>query len=196
MKFQNIKWAISGLAFTAAVIGCSLSGSRGNSADGRPTAAELAEGKAITQTAAQDIKAHDFEEIRFATGSAILTEGSKSALDRIMTKAAHSGKINEVLVMSWSDEELPAQNGRKLKKVQRDLAEKRNMAVEKYIKNGRNLRVDLYNMAEKPTIFAKWFNTSDSKLKKSFVDAGLPTTADDNQYPSKASHSVVLIKLE
>ena len=57
------------------------------------------------------------------------------------------------------------------------------------------MNVDTYNMAKQPSILAEWFNSTDNKLKTSLVAAGLPTTADALQYPSKKSHAVVLIKI-
>ena len=85
---------------------------------------------------------------------------------------------------------------KKLGRSEINLATKRNKAVENYIKENRSIDVDSYNMAEQPNSFSKWINTTDARLKRSLVAAGLPTTADDPQYPSKAGSSVVRVKLE
>ena len=100
------------------------------------------------------------------------------------------------MVLSWSDYEYPSKNLKKLPKAQIDLAQKRNRSVESYIKSLKSVDIDAYNMAEQPNALSKWFNATDNKLKNALVSAGLPTTADDTQYPSKASHSVILIKVE
>ena len=72
------------------------------------------------------------------------------------------------------------------------LADRRNEALRNYIKATQPVTVESYNMAEQSSAFEKIFKTTDSKLKNSFISAGLPTTADDPQYPSKASHAVIV----
>ncbi len=178
-------------------LGCS-STPRTN-ADGttsQKSAAEQAESRAITQRAATEAEAHKFTEITFKPGSAELTEPAKASLNRIVQDAGTTGKIDEVMVLSWSDYEYPAKNTQKLPKAQIDLAQKRNRAVENYVKSVKSVDVDTYNMAEQPNTISKWFNSTDNRLKNALVAAGLPTTADNSQYPSKASHSVILVKVE
>ncbi len=63
-------------------------------------------------------------------------------------------------------------------------------------RTGEVSEVDTYNMPKQPNAFSRWFNTSDARLKKSLVAEGLPTTADSLQYPSKASHSIVMVLLK
>ncbi|MBL7688511.1 MAG: hypothetical protein JNJ49_10790 [Bdellovibrionaceae bacterium] len=150
----------------------------------------------VNSSAARDAKAHDFVEIAFDQGSADLTDSAKASLSRVIEQAAKTGKIDEVIVLSWSDQEYPSAATKQLPKPQRELAGQRNKMVEQYLRNTSRVSVDTYNMAEHPTTFSKWFNTTDSKLKNSFLAAGLPTTADAPHYPSKASHSVVLVKVE
>ncbi len=186
---------VGGLGLVSAVA-CANSPETVAQSEPRKTFTEEAEGQAITNSAALDAKAHDFVEIAFMPGSAALTNESKTYLTNLIAQANKAGKIDEVLVLSWADEEYPSTNVRKLSDGQRQLAEKRNETVKKYLTTNRKMDVDVYNMAEQPNTFAKWFNTKDNKLKNSLVAAGLPTTADDPQYPSKASHAVVLVKVE
>ncbi len=161
------------------------------------TTTPVTTGTSVNNAAASEVKAHSFVEITFAPGSANLTEQSRTALTSLLNQADQAGDIEEVMVLSWSDEEYPAGSKNKLSKAQRDLAEKRSEAVEKLIKSAKDdVDVDTYNMAKQPNVLSKWLNTKDAKLKKSLVAAGLPTNADDMQYPSKASHAVVLVKLE
>ncbi len=154
------------------------------------------EGSGVPNAAAKKANAHNFVEIEFTPGSSDLTENAKSSVNSVLEQARQSGKIDEVIVMSWSDSEYPSKDVKKLPKAEKDLAERRNKAVESFIKSGRSLDVDKYNMAAQPNVLSKWFNTRDSRLKNSLVAAGLPTTADNLQYPSKASRSVILVKLE
>lgn len=160
------------------------------------TYTEESEGRAVTNSAALEAKADSFVEIQFAQGSAALSESSKASLKALMEQSSYSGKLDEIIVLSWADEEYPSKNLRKLPKAQRDLAEKRNQSVAEYLKSMKNMDIDTYNMAKQPNTLSKWFNTTDTRLKRSLVAAGLPTTADNPQYPSKASHSVILVKLE
>ncbi len=177
-------------------VGCAGTPHEMSQAEPRRTFAEEAEGKAITNQAAVDAKARHFVEIQFEPDTAALTTTSRRSLDRLVSQAQGAGKIDEVLVMSWADEEYPSRQRKQLPKAQKDLAERRNVAIKKYLTRSRISDIETYNMAARPTAFSKWFNTSDSKLKESFVAAGLPTTADDPQYPSKASHAVIFVKVE
>lgn len=180
-----------------ALIGCANAPEKGAKSDQARTAfTEEAEGRAVTSAAAKEVRAHNFVEIEFNPGSSVLSESAKTSLNAIMEQARQDGKIDEVIVLSWADQEYPSANVKKLSKPQTELAENRNKAVENYVKTIRRVDVDTYNMAAQPNALSKWFNTTDNKLKKSFLAAGLPTTADSPKYPSKASHSVILVKIE
>jgi hypothetical protein len=164
--------------------------------DSRTSFTEESDSREITGQAAQQAKAYNFVEIQFKPGSTVLTDNAKNSVNALMDQAKKEGKIDEVIVLSWADEDFPSQNLKKLSNKQRELAEKRNKVLTDFIKSGRSVSVDSHNMAERPNAISKWFNTEDNKLKKSFLEAGLPTTADSPMYPSKASHSVILIKVE
>lgn len=161
--------------------------------DSRTSASE---NKMDVNAAASEVNAYNFVEIRFDPGSAQLTESAKASLDAVLRQAQSNGKLDEALVLSWADEEYPSKEQKKLSKYQRDLADDRNKAVKDYVKSAKSIDVDSYNMASQPNILQKWFNTTDNKLKNSLQAAGLPTTADSTMAPGKASHSVILIKIE
>jgi len=158
--------------------------------------AEEADSRNISNAAAVEAKAHDFVEIQFIPGSSTLSDSAKASLDAVIEQSKKAGKIDEVIVMSWADEEFPSKSQKKLSKEQRTLAENRSKEVERYLRNTQSVEVEAYNMATQSNVFSRWFNTTDSRLKKSLMAAGLPTTSDVNQYPSKASHSVILVKVE
>ncbi len=162
----------------------------------RTSYAEEQEGRSITTAAAKEISAHNFVEINFPQSSSELSKSAISSLESAVLQARQQGVVNKIIVLSWSDNEYPSKKLNKLSKSQRTLAENRNKAVRKYFNQTTNVNIDTYNMAERPSTLAKWFNTTDTKLKNSLTAAGLPTTGDELQYPSKASHSVVLIKVE
>lgn len=170
-------------------------GSDGSSAP-RTSYTEEAESQAISRAAAREADAHRFTEIRFEQGSAALTVGAMENLRNTLLTSNSEGNLDEVIVMAWSDEELPAANAQTLPKAQRDLAKERARSIERFVKQIKSVDVDTYNMAEKSGAVAKLFNTRDSRLKKTLVAAGLPTTADSLQYPSKASHAVVMVKID
>jgi hypothetical protein len=171
-------------------------GATTGAAAGSMSSSERAAGTSVSNAAANSANAYNFVEISFEPGSTGLTESAKSSLQQVVSQAKTAGKLDEAIVMSWSDEEYPAKDVKKLPKAQRDLADKRNKAVKDYVKSIQKMDVDTYNMASQPNVLSKWFNTTDAKLKNSLTAAGLPTTADSQQYPSKASHSLILIKVE
>jgi hypothetical protein len=160
------------------------------------TAQETSDSQHVTNAAAVEAKAYNYVELEFHPGSSILTENAKTSLYSVVEQARQQGKIDEILVLSWADQAYPSQSRKKLSKQQRSLAEKRNGAIEKYVKSLRSVDVDKYNMAEQPNVFEKWFNTNDNKLKNSLISAGLPTTSASVDYPSKVKHSIVLVKIE
>lgn len=209
----------SGLAVLAVIAACQTTPHKeyntsmlpvDTSSDGRETAADEAinsvpedgtvesqDANRVTNAAANEVKAHDFVEIAFDLGSATLSLNSRNSLNALLNQSSNAGKIEEILVMSWADDELPSKDKKKLSRLQRDLASKRNSAIRDYLRAARSgVDIDTYNMAKQPNALSRMFNTTNSRLKKSLVDAGLPTTADDPQYPSKASHAVILVKVE
>ncbi len=154
------------------------------------------DGRQVTHSVAQEARAHNFVEVDYKKESAVLTKSAVSSLDAAVLQAKQRGEINHVIVLSWADKEYPSKKLNHLSKTQSALAERRNLAVKKYFKTMKKVDVDTYNMAKRPNTLSKWFNTTDTKLKNSLIAAGLPTTGDELQYPSKASHSVVLIKVD
>lgn len=155
-----------------------------------------AEGRYVTNKAALEAEASNFVEIEYKPGSASLTDNAKTSLNSVIRQAREKGKIDEVIVLSWSDEEYPSRKFKTLPKPYIELAEKRNQTVEQYLKSLKGVDINTFNMAERPTAFSKLFNTADSKLKDTMVSAGLSTSADSDNYVNKASHSVILIKVE
>lgn len=157
---------------------------------------EDAESRAISNAAAIETEAHNFVEIEFSPGSAKLTDKARESLHRIIKQARKAGKIDEVITLAWADDDYPSKNLKELSKPQRDLADNRNTSIKHYMNSIKKVDIDAYNMAERPNSISKWFNTDDNKMKKAFLSAGLPTTADSPEYASKASHAVILIKVE
>lgn len=152
--------------------------------------------KAMTNNVANDIQAHSFVEVQYKEGSSTLSNDAKHSLNSILKLAHEKGEIDEVLVLSWSDQNYPAKNSDELPQSQRSLADKRNISVKNYLTSQRDIDVDSYNMAEKPSTYSKLFKTDDSQLKDSFLAAGLTTNSTTNHTYSKSSRSVIFVKLK
>ncbi len=167
-----------------------------NQENPRTSYTEEAEGRYISNEAAKKVRAYNFVEVEFQPQSSELSDQAKKLINETFQKAIWDGYIDNVSVLSWSDAEYPSKNLKTLSKDDRKLAEKRNLVIKNYLVSLKSVDVDTYNMAEQPSKLSKLFNTADNQLKNSLVAAGLPTSADALQYPSKASHSLVLIKLD
>jgi hypothetical protein len=154
------------------------------------------ENQSVTGSAAAVSDAHNFVEIQFQSGSAALTDQAKTSLASVIDQARADGRIEEVLVLSWSDKEYPSESKNRLTTYQADLAERRNQTIEKFIETMSYADVETYNMAKKPNVFSSVFNTADTRMKNSFIAAGLSTTDNKINTSGKASHAVVLVKVE
>jgi hypothetical protein len=176
----------------------SMNDSTGSNKDQpRTSAADENASTDIDNKVAQEADANYYVEIKFQPGSSNLSEDSKQSISELMSRARGQGSLDSVKVLSWADEEFPAASRKKLSDAQRKLASARGKAIEDYIDSMKlHVDVDNYNMAEQPNAIARWFNTPDARFKKSMVAAGLPTTSESPQFPSKASHSVILVKLK
>lgn len=145
----------------------------------------------VETVAAKETKAKYFIDIEFDKGNYALNEKAKIAINAILDVAKKHGKIEEMIVLSWSDTKYPANSVRTLSKVERKLADKRNRAVEKYAKSIADLKslyVDTYNMEEKPNSMSRWLKNYDYQIKNSL-------TAENN-LPTKAAHSVILVRMK
>lgn len=192
MSFQKCLLAIELVALVTA-IGCANTPQKVVATEKEK---QEAKDRYVTNTAAREAEASNYVEIKYKPGSATLTDNAKSSLNSVIKQAREEGKIDEVIVLSWADEEYPSKNLKDLPKSQSELAEKRNKSIEQYVKSMRDVDVNTYNMAERPTALSKLFNTADSKLKDTMVTAGLSTTENSADYVNKASHSIILIKVK
>lgn len=154
---------------------------------------EEAEATSVTAAAAQAMNARDFVEIKFAPGSSKLSDFQESTLKRMLDQDVNE-KSNQLIILSWADQEYPSKKTERLSFKHRNIAGARNESILRYIRaQGSNVVIENHNMAERPNTLAQWFNTDDNKIKSALSAAGLPTTADTLPFPSKASHAVILI---
>lgn len=152
-------------------------------------------GQTIVSAAASELNAQDFVEIEFAQGSSLLSEQAKVQLSAVVSKALQEGSIDKITVFSWADADYPSQNRKTLPRAQRRLAELRSLAISEFLSYEKNLRTENHNMAMRPSLFERWFDSKDQKAKQSFLAAGIPTTADAPSNMSKASHAVVFLQV-
>lgn len=150
---------------------------------------------AETKAAAHQAEASYVGSISFAENSTSLSDSARADLDRLIATANSGGKVDKIKVLTWGDVEYP-KNKKELPKAQRLLADKRNKAINEYIKDKTSgVNVDTYNMAERPTKVGEMFNTTDAKIKNAMERAGLN---DPESWRSAAhkSKSVVMVIMD
>ncbi len=151
--------------------------------------------KTMNNQVAYNNDAHNFTEIQFSEGSFALSDNAKSSLQSVISQAKSKGEISDVYVLSWADQNFPSKNVDMLPPKQRDLADHRNLAIRDFLRSSRNVEVNTFNMAERPSSYSRIFDTDDNELKNSFLEAGLTTTQNSGRGINKASRSVILVKL-
>ena len=152
----------------------------------------------VKQVAAEELASY-VTELSFQKGQSTLTEAGKARLHKIFASATEKGTIREVKSLSWSDEEYPSRLKRKLAEGEKRLADQRNQAIKAYFEErsqGLGEKVQVYNMAERPGAVAKFFNTSNSNIKKEVKDAGIADTETANQKPRMAARAIVMILMK
>lgn len=123
--------------------------------------------------------------IDFKSGSGALTVESRNKLNELIkVSKANGGKISEVQIAAWSDNPVP-RDGDELSKRDRDLASSRANSIKNHLKRNLNVSdVETYNMAERATVLARLFDTSDAELKSEI------TQGDDKSLMSKEEFRV------
>ncbi len=177
------------------IVSCASSGGPANEdVTGKPRVPYTTEQEAaaIPETTADKIDAHSFVEIKFNKNSTKLTQDSKNSIRNLMKlNKMDKNDLDQVIVLAWADQDYPSEKKDTLSPKQVDLAKRRTESISKFVKSIRNVTVEMHSMAQQPSAVSEWLNTQDSKIKNSLVAAGLPTSADKMNYPSKASHALI-----
>lgn len=141
----------------------------------------------------QQTDASWYTEVTFDKGSASLDAADREALDSLVQKSMDSGKVDEIKIISWADQEYPGKKT-KVPESQKNLADNRNTRIKNYLKaTYPSLDFAVYNMAERPNAIQELFNTSDAKIKKSMERAGISVDSDNRvNYAKKESTALVL----
>jgi hypothetical protein len=136
-------------------------------------------------------------EVTFAKGRTGVPVPARSELKRIFQSAHSHGKIKDVKVITWADEEYPSTRTDKLSKAERRLVNRRNDAIEDYLESlDKNLNVDRFSMAERPGMVNTMLATEDVRIKRSLEKAGIANTDSNAKFPGKASKSIVIFVME
>lgn len=131
-------------------------------------------------------------ELAFENSSTTLTSDARNKLKETLATARQKGKVAEVKILAWADQEYPQPEQGKLDKNQRKLADDRASEIKNFfVDSAPGVAIDSYNMAERSGTFNKLLNTSDARVKQSLEQAGLSDPAK-GQLSAKASHALVL----
>jgi outer membrane protein OmpA-like peptidoglycan-associated protein len=165
-----------------------------------PTVKKAQETKAVSMESKQlasEEESNLVTEITFPKEKATISKQAQEEIRALYKKASGKGKIDEIKVITWGDQEYPSVYEKKLSEKQINLVEKRNDAIEKYLGTlNKNTDVETYSMAERPGTLKKLFSSEDAKIKKSLETAGIPNTDTTVKVPGKASKSVVIFIMD
>jgi|JI10StandDraft_1071094.scaffolds.fasta_scaffold42663_2 outer membrane protein OmpA-like peptidoglycan-associated protein len=162
--------------------------------EAKPTSAASIEAK---QLAAEEA-AHAVTEIRFKKGSSELSVVSKGKLKKLLSTIGKEQKVDEIKLITWSDEEYPSEDEDELSEGQQILVRQRNARIKNFIRDQRNTETDIemVSMAERSGKLSELWGDADARMKKSLEAAGIPNTDDKEKGTPKASRSIVMLILE
>ncbi len=161
--------------------------------EAKPTAVASIEAK---QVAAEE-QAYAVTEIVFKKGSSNLNAESQKKIKDLLKKVEKNQKIDEIKVITWSDEEYPSEDIAELSQGQQILVRQRNSKIRNFIRTQKKeADVEMISMAERPGKLSELWGDSDARLKKSLEDAGIPNTGDAHKSAAKASRSIVMLVVE
>lgn len=137
---------------------------------------------------------HVVSSIRFPMGQSKLTASARTELAQAVEAAKKSGGVEDVTVVVWSDREYPPKN-QKLPKAQVNLAENRGEEIENYLEDDLATgSVSVHNMAKHPTAINRFLRTTDARLKKELVAAGIAPAADGAEVTGRSSTALVIVQ--
>ena len=137
-------------------------------------------------TIAVDNGASFYAEVDFPKGSANLDATDRGAIKDLVAKSMSRGEVDEIKVLTWSDQEYPANKNLNVSSRQKKIADNRNDKIKKFLKSTYPaIDVTVYNMATRSNAFQEMFNTSDSRVKTGFNEANANVS-------DKASKSLIL----
>ncbi len=138
-----------------------------------------------------------FTELSYKKKSSRLNTQKQEALKDLVQKSMKEGKIEEIKVLSWADQEYPRRKT-ELSKHQRSLADRRSKKIENYLHQMYpNVEISTYNMAQRPEAIESYFRSADDKTKRSFERAGILTPGQkEANYSEKKSKTLIMTILK
>jgi len=152
----------------------------------------------VENTVAQRNDASYYTEITFARGSAKLADSDCEAIKNLVDQSLKAGPIDQIKVITWSDDSYPAKGMKKLSRYEQKIADERNTKIREFLtENYPLLDVKVYSMAKRPNVLQNLFNTADAKTKKTYEDAGVVAVNDsDHEVKNQNSKSLILSVLK
>ncbi len=187
------RFIILGMLLAAA--GCSSPQKQKTSRSGMQKAGEGTGTSIEAKQVANEEQASYVTEIKFPKDQISLNNAARDQIRKVVDQAAAKGSISEVKVITWADAEYPAIHTEKLSSEAVRMADQRNDQIKNFLKD-RKVKVEAYNMAERPGALAGLFGTENAQIKKSLETAGIPNTDTSVKAPAKASKSIVMVILK
>ena len=99
---NNVVLVLAAIALASGISACASS--KNNQVTETAPTVDVA---GAANTAAREAEAPYFVEVEFQKGSNQLTEQSRSAISSLLNRARAEGRVNDVKVLSWADQEYP-----------------------------------------------------------------------------------------
>ena len=136
--------------------------------------------------------------IFFDPGIKALTKQEKAELQAFITNVRETQKIDSINVLAWADREYPTKKEQVASPRQVALADARAAAIKKYLQDDLKVdKVEVHNMAERPSKMDELFKTSDYEVKKSAEATGAAPTKSKAGFfeeMGRATTGLVLVK--
>jgi hypothetical protein len=153
-----------------------------------------------TESASSQLGAARVAQVEFDEGQSSIKPAEKDELKAALNEAKKSGKVAEVKIFSWADQEYPAK-GVKAPKSSIQLAEQRSDSLKNMMKKDLGVsEIETYNMAKRPNALQEMLKTGTAKAKAQMETTGAaPTKSEDTGIfglKGKKSAAVVLVYTE
>lgn len=164
--------ALPALAAAALLSGCASAPVEvGNQVHDEPRPATTASIE-VKQVAAEQESPY-VVEIEFQAKAFKMGRDAKSKVLLLYKSVSERSRLKSIKVIAWADEEYPSAEQKKLSSDQMKLAKQRSEEIQNFLKReNRNLKFELYNMAERPGKFNEFLGGSDAEVKDSLERAG------------------------
>jgi len=150
-----------------------------------------------TKFVAAEQGANATAELTFKKASAKLPKDAAGKLRKAMKEAAAKGRVSEIKIITWADQEYPSTFKGELPEGDRSLAAARGEAVAKLLaQTAGSAQVEKISMAERPGALGNFFKTSDFRVKRSLERAGIPNENTGVKVPAMAKKALVLFLVE